>query len=605
MDTTEPDIYTIPKDGYVAFDALSLRQLIINRLNEQQIFTDQNFIGSNLASIIDIVSYSFHTLIYYLNKTSTESMFTEAQLYENVNRIVKLLDYNPAGYQTSTLSFNASAANLTPNIYAIPRYTSVNINGIPFSFNEDVSFVKTVTNTVESLTEMSRLKLLYQGQYQEYPLYTATGEGRELLILNLSDTLVDHYNIDVYVRSIDTETWVKYKHTPSLYLENGVAEKYELRLNGNKRYEVRFGDDINGKKLQAGDKVSVFYLASNGENGVVGQGFTTSEVRGYNTPRYNEIIKDVNKESLTYLTTTELTKLIFKNTASSTLPKNIETVEEIRELAPAVYRSQYRLVTAEDYETFVKTNFANLILDTKVVNNWQYTSEYLKYFYDLGVTTPSLTRRALLNQVLYADSCNFNNAYIITVPKTATNDALNYLVPSQKELISTSILNTKMTTTETTFIDPVYKAFSFGIGDTDDAVEAADNESCSLILHKNPLSRASSESMINSAVAIIENYFNTYNNKLGQLIDIRVVTQLLYDINGVESVHTVREDTGKSVEGLSLVTWNPEYPEGDITVTQNAVTLRFFEFPYFYNITNLKSLIKIQTKYGIYEPVEY
>jgi hypothetical protein len=48
--------FDIPKDAYVAFDALSLRQLIIDRLNEQKVFTDQNFVGSNLASIIDIVS---------------------------------------------------------------------------------------------------------------------------------------------------------------------------------------------------------------------------------------------------------------------------------------------------------------------------------------------------------------------------------------------------------------------------------------------------------------------------------------------------------------------------------------------------------------------
>ena len=60
--------YTLPKDSYIAFDALTLRQLIISRLNEQGVFTDQNYIGSNLACIIDIVSYTFNTLIYYLNK---------------------------------------------------------------------------------------------------------------------------------------------------------------------------------------------------------------------------------------------------------------------------------------------------------------------------------------------------------------------------------------------------------------------------------------------------------------------------------------------------------------------------------------------------------
>ena len=39
---TQFNSFDIPQGGYVAFDAMSLRQLIINRLNEQNIFTDQN-----------------------------------------------------------------------------------------------------------------------------------------------------------------------------------------------------------------------------------------------------------------------------------------------------------------------------------------------------------------------------------------------------------------------------------------------------------------------------------------------------------------------------------------------------------------------------------
>jgi hypothetical protein len=605
MKITEPDIYAIPQDGYVAFDALSLRQLIVNRLNEQKVFTDQNFIGSNLATVIDIISYSYHTLIYYLNKTSTESMFTEAQLYENMNRIVKLLDYNPVGYQTSTLSFNASASNLAPGIYAIPRYTTVNLNGIPFAFNEDVSFVKTTPNITESLTEMSRLKLLFQGQFQEHPKYTATGEGRELLIINTAESLVDHYNIHVYVKEADINKWITYKSTPSLYLENGIAKKYEIRLNSNKRYEIRFGDDINGRKLQTGDVVAVYYLESSGENGVVGQDFFTKEVRKYNTPQYNEILNDVNNEQLLYLEATELTNLFFKNNASSTTPKNAETTEEIRQLAPAVYRSQYRLVTAGDYEAYIKANFANFIIDVKVVNNWDYTSSYLKYFYELGVTNPKLTSRALFNQILYADSCNFNNGYIVIVPRTATGETYNFLTPAQKELISSSILSTKMNTTETTFLDPVYKAFSFGIGEPDEVIDIIDNEFFYLVLQKASLSRVSNEAMINDAVTIITNYFNPYNNSLGKIIDPRALTQQLYDINGVEEVRTVRDDTGSYVEGVSLVTWNQEYPDNDVIVSQNSFTLRFFEFPFFYNSSNIRNLIKVQTRYGVYESVEY
>lgn len=103
---TEFDLST---DSYAAFDAVSLRDLIKRRLTEKNIFTDQLFEGSNLSSLVDVIAYSYHTLLFYLNRTSSESIFTEAQLYENVNRIVKLLNYNPAGYKTSVLTFQAKA----------------------------------------------------------------------------------------------------------------------------------------------------------------------------------------------------------------------------------------------------------------------------------------------------------------------------------------------------------------------------------------------------------------------------------------------------------------------------------------------------------------
>ena len=86
------------KDGYLAFDALSLKQHIKDRLNESAVFTDQNYEGSNISTIMDIVAYTFNVLMFYLNKTSSESMFSDAQIYENMNRIVKLIDYKPVGF---------------------------------------------------------------------------------------------------------------------------------------------------------------------------------------------------------------------------------------------------------------------------------------------------------------------------------------------------------------------------------------------------------------------------------------------------------------------------------------------------------------------------
>lgn len=601
MNNLEPNIQAVPKDGYVAFDAMSLRQLIVNRLNNQQVFTDQNFIGSNLASIIDIISFSYHTLIYYLNKTSTESMFTESQLYENMNRIVKILDYKPIGYQTSTLSFTASAQTFSQGVYAIPRYTTVGFNGVLFSFNEDISFVKTVTGPMEFLSEMSRLKLLYQGQFQEYPPYLATGETNETIIINTANSQVDHFNIDVYVKTKQLNVWKKYFPTSSLFLEDSLAEKYEIRLNSNKRYEIKFGNDINGKRLQEGDTVAIYYLESSGEEGVIGENFTTSEIREYNTPQFNEIINDTNNEQLTYLTNNDFVNLIFKNSASSTLPKQIETVDEIRNLAPAIYRSQYRLVTTQDFEAHIKANFSNIISDVKVFNNWSYTSGYLKYFYEIGVNTPFLTDRALFNQVLYTDTTNFNNTYIVIVPRATQVSNYHFLSPAQKELLTSSLLSMKMTTTETTFVDPVYKAFDFGVP----GMDVTETESCSLVIQKQPSSRISDDLIKNETINIIKHYFSRTMTSLGQLINIVDIAQKIQDIPGVGSYKIIREGTDEYINGLCFQIWNPIYPENDNKITQTNLQLNFFEYPYFYNTDQLHNRIKVISSYGAYEPVEY
>lgn len=72
--------YNLPKNAYANFDAVSLKQFIIDRLNENPKFTDQNYEGSNLAAFIDIIAYSYHVLMFYLNQTSSESMFSQTTL---------------------------------------------------------------------------------------------------------------------------------------------------------------------------------------------------------------------------------------------------------------------------------------------------------------------------------------------------------------------------------------------------------------------------------------------------------------------------------------------------------------------------------------------
>ena len=156
--------FSLPKDAYLTFDAVSLKALIKERLDDKTFFTDQNYEGSNMSALIDVIAYSYHVLLYYLNQTSTESMFTEAELYENMNRIVKVLDYKPTGIQTSNLSFTCTApASLPKNTYTIPRYSFIDAGGIFFTLTSDITFNKNTTSQ-EILDTLGTENLLYQGR---------------------------------------------------------------------------------------------------------------------------------------------------------------------------------------------------------------------------------------------------------------------------------------------------------------------------------------------------------------------------------------------------------------------------------------------------------
>ena len=585
----------IATNEYVAFDALSLKNFITTRLNESGLFTDQNFEGSNITAINNIIAYSFHTLMYYMNQTSTETMFSEAQLYENMNRIVSLVNYSPVGNQTSTLSFTVSAtSDLSIGTYTIPRYSFIRVGNATYSFNSDATFTKTVSGT-ENLASVGNQYLLYQGTYIEYPLYTARGEANEIVyLIPGTDVIVDHFNIDVYVKSIATGKWVKWSRAESLYLEDATATTYEIRLNSNKNYEIKFGDSINGVQLAAGDVIAIYYLQSVGTDGQVGAGALDGQPAViYTTGQFNLIKPDVISSDLTLLNDVNILNLQFANSNISTTYTEAETVASIRKNAPASFKSQFRVVTTSDYESYIKNNFANIINDVKALNNNSYVTEHLKYLYDIGLTNPGQDYRVLYNQMAFADACNFNNVYVYVLPKATkliTNNYVNYLTPAQKQLIVSTVNDKKTLTSEVVIMDPVYKAVTVGLGK--DAVNLADIADSRLVVTLQRDSKIPLSVIKDRVQSIFETYFNPVNITLGFSVSITDITGSILALDGVKQVNTT--NVGDSVNGVSLIVYNPSYPLNDIVSTTKNFTVKSFQTIYLDDINELMTRVTVE-----------
>jgi len=599
--------YKFKQDGYVAFDAISLKDLIIEKMNDQKVFTDQNYEGSNLSAIIDIVVYSYHVLIYYLNKNSSESNFSQAELYENINQIVKSIDYNPTGPQSANINFEAVAnANLPINSYTIPRFSYFTFSGTSYSFVQDVTFQKTL-NGVEALIDLQNNNLLYNGQFVEFPIFSAIGEENEVAFLAATDTTdnfyIDNNNIYVYVLpgGVLNPKWEQWSRSSSLYLETGSAKKYSVRFNENEQYEIKFGNNVNGKKLNEGDLVAIYYLKSDGQNGQISKNqIDNQQLYFYNTTQFNAILNDTTSSGANIITSAEAANVSFTNANASTLFKTKESVEEIKINAPNLFNSQYRLVTTDDYRNYILKNFGNWVKSASVVNNFDYTAIYQKYFFDIGLDRPNDDSRVLFNQVNFSDACDFNNIYIFAVPnkilETSLDIRTNFLSIAQKNAINILLNDVKSATTELVVSDPVYMELNFGASNGTDYnfIDAAGDESY-LYVEVDRNSRRDLSSVQKEIASIFLDYFNNNNLDLGQLISLKDLSQLILDVDGVVEFSTRRNYKGSTIinNQLQLALYNPVYLTSDFTTTDQDVRLKYFQFPYFKNLSLVSERIEV------------
>jgi len=571
--------FPVAKNSYVAFDGLTIKEKIRERLNQTGIFTDQNFEGSNLAGINDAISMSFSLLLYYLNQNSVNGQFSQTTIYENINKIVKELGYNPVGHQTASVNFTLTAnGDMDVGVYTIPRYSSVNVAGITYSFSEDIPFTKSTSGS-EEITGIEDLSTLYQGDYTEFPIVFPAGNTNETIILTVEDSdILDSFNIDVYVKS--NNVWEKWKRSQSLFLNSYLDKVYEIRFNENKRYEIKFGDDINGKKLSSSDEVAIYYLRSLGKSGEIGAStLINKKVNVFNTDRLNEILADVSSE--VYLSSSSLTKIAINNKFSSTYYTEPESVNSIKSSAIGSFRSQLSLTTAKSFETFVKSNFSNIIHDVKVKNNSEYQDSYFKYFYDLGLTQPQFESRALFNQLRFSDACNFNNVYIFIVPKII-GDSLGYLSPSQKTAIVKSMDEEKVLTCDVIPVDPVYILFDICLPESS-TINPYDIDNSELVVERSSGSRINESSIKKSIESLIVEFFKKENNTLGQSINIQKLYTDILQLDGVEKLYTKNTTTGISVEGLKMVAWNSVYFDQSVEEIGSVRLLQDFQFPHLNN----------------------
>ena len=601
--------FTLPKDAYATFDALTLKSLIKQRLREGGTFTDQDFEGSNLSAIIDIIALSYHLSLFYLNQTSSESLFNESTVFENINRITKLIGYKPTGYKTAVLPFEAEASSRLPvNVYTIKRYSYFSIDGTDYSFINDATFSKT-NIADEQLTTLSENTLLYQGKYVEHPVLAAIGEEFETVTLLVRDNInqtpinIEADSIGVYIQNANTNKYNEFTEIDSLFNATNTSYVFEKRLNENGFYEIKFGNGVNGIQLNPADKIFIYYLKSNGIGGRVSAGkLDGNNLNVLTTTQFEAITPDIYESNTLILTPSLASAVAFTNSVGATSPNDIETVDQIKENAPRSFFAQNRIVTNDDFQAFIEKRYSNIITSTVLVSNESYIDTVIKYYYDLGLDRPNQDSRFLFNQVKFATTNQANQVYAFMVPKIKIADSDNnlfYLTQAQKSEVVNTARSQKIINSEIQPMDPVYVGVTIGLQDSfNDKPSLDDIEYSELIIQRKQNNRISASRIIEEANNVFEEAFDPANIELGDILNITSISTKILAIEGVAGLRTVKRnvDTGeitRSVPFLNIYNFNAAYADVDIASTGSNVALPYFKFPFLYS-SNLKSRINVE-----------
>jgi len=305
-------------------------------------FTDYDFEGSNLSSIIDVLAYNTYITSYNANMVANEVFIDSATLRENVVALARNIGYVPRSRKAAraTVSFSVDTSGITPTPAALTlKKGIVATTGSRFGSQSFVfSILDDITVPVFNNTAIFNDIIIHEGVLLESNFtYSSINPNQKYILPNAG---IDTELIRVSVKLTQTATVAtNYSLQDSLFDINGESKVYYLQEIEDERYELIFGDNIFGKALEEGNYVTANYIVTNGDpaNGVSQFNFGGRITYTRNGVEFN--------------VTSGISLLSPGLIASG--GENIETIESVKKYSTRIYATQNRALTSNDYETLI------------------------------------------------------------------------------------------------------------------------------------------------------------------------------------------------------------------------------------------------------------
>ncbi len=305
-------------------------------MRAQSEFTDYDFEGSALATLIDTLAYNTYYTAFNTNMVVNELFIDSATLRDNVVALAKQLGYRPKSITSPTayVSFNVNYTNATSDTELILQsgtgfISSYDNNIYSYVVTEDVT--GQVVNNVATFTNVP----IQEGTQLQSTFTVNSSLKSQRFVLDNADIDTNTIRVKVYPGggSFNEE----YKVADNILGVDGTSKVFFIDEIEDQRYEILMGDGVLGKKVDNNTRIEVTYLTTAGP-----------ESNGVKTFVFSGVVQNPNGVSPNAFTTT-----VTSSTPSSG-GEEVESTAKIKYTAPKAYGTQDRAVTANDYEAIVR-----------------------------------------------------------------------------------------------------------------------------------------------------------------------------------------------------------------------------------------------------------
>ena len=339
----------MPFTKFTNLDFDQIKTSIKDYLRANSNFTDFDFEGSNFSVLIDTLAYNTYITAFNSNMIVNESFLDSATVRENVVSLARNVGYVPRSRTSAqaTISFDVTVSGNTPSLTLQAGLVCVgtsNDTSFVFSIPESITSVTSqltdgAGNIISSTASFENI-VVYQGTYLT-KTFVVDGSLDQRFILE--NSFIDTSTIVVQVSGVSDDSKREYNKVDNILNITKESEVYLLQEVTDERYELLFGDGIFGKKIENDAIISVSYIVT---DGVEGNGPASFSYAG-------SVLSSSNQIQLPSTTP------VITTVSAASNGGNIESIDSIKYFAPRLYSSQYRAVTARDYESIIQTIYPN------------------------------------------------------------------------------------------------------------------------------------------------------------------------------------------------------------------------------------------------------